>query len=268
MKLTDLSMDLRNLFVARWNEYFEDYIEDEIDPYRGDWQDEDVVDYVKGVILYGEQGGKNAFVVDVKNRGVFDRSAFEVIANKLNVPVEKIEEIGDANEETISQAMWNIINEVLFPDAEENTGVELFTYGRMGGYWGTPVDNFDLSMVVDMEEVKEYYILNHEKMEEFFDDYYSEAKEAEIESDISNIDEYIGEYPMHKWMRAFIENDIDEGEKFITEPDTTELEKMRNEINNVIDSANDEYWANQFVDWFAEQLYGEEVKNSKRRIIK
>jgi len=264
MKFTDLSLELRNLFLTRWNEFFEERLDSYIDEYVGEWDSQDFADFVEGVTLYSERGGKDAFVVNVKNRGMFDGSAFSVIADKLNVPVEKIEEIGDANGEAITQAMWNIINEVLFPDAEKEAGMELYAYGRSGGYWGAPVKEFDLNKYVNIEEVKDYYILNHEEMEEFFDLYYSEAKEAEIESDISNVDEYAGEYLVHKWMRAFIEEDIDSNNHFITEPDTTELERMRDGINKVVDSANDEFWANEFMDWFAERIHDEEIENNEK----
>jgi hypothetical protein len=152
-------------------EAMKNIIKDELEAYFNRIPDSEIV-----AELYPDNYREDAFVVNVKREGLPDfEEIIGILSKKHNIPVGKIDEWFEENYNFATELMWNTIEDIR-NDLGKRIGKPVYAYGRMGGYWGVPLDEIEIEVreptSKEVKEIVERY--RKEKLEEFYKEYADE----------------------------------------------------------------------------------------------
>jgi hypothetical protein len=134
----------------------------------------------------GSYGDGDAFVINVKNRGLPDWTTKEILEERLKV---NLDDLFDNNWEYVDQYSYGVINNRV-NELSEELGVDISFYGRSGGYIGIPVEDVDLSPVVIIKNFTEMIDQYVEKFIESFNEEDSQDQKK-CEEDEEYLDHFL-----------------------------------------------------------------------------
>ena len=201
-------------------EWFNDYFAN-IEP------DPQVIADLHELIFRRELGEGEAFVINVKNRGLPDWTTKEILEKRLQIDLD---ELYDNNWDYVDQYTYDVINNTV-DELSKELGVDISFYGRSGGYIGIPVEDVDLSPFIIIKEFKKMVDQYVEKFIESFNE-----EDSQDQKKCEEDEEYLDQF-----LLDFAEKNEDIFYNYVSVP---VLHKFRDKVEQLISTEfSSEGWA-------------------------
>jgi len=151
----------------------------------------------------------DAFVVNVKGRGLPDWDIIKKrLSEKIGVSEKEIQDWINRHSDLAEDVVWETIGDIVESLREDLSVEDVYQYGRMGGYWGIPVENIEIE--IKIPEWKKRELINGFLVSKWFDELYDYL--IDVNERVDFTDEVLIESHIRDALEIYIDDLVRDGQ--------------------------------------------------------